>query len=62
LNLEGDSVFNIITFTEVLGRTTLTLLSQCSSKEERDMIVSSGFEGGMQEGFDLLEQIAISLR
>jgi hypothetical protein len=35
---------------------------QVSSKEIRDMIIDSGMEGGMQEGMDLLEQVAISLR
>jgi hypothetical protein len=58
----GEGVLNIVTFTEVLGRTTLTLLVQCSSKEERDAIMNTGFEGGVQEGFDLLEEVAISLR
>ena len=53
---------NIVTFTEVDGRTTLTLLVQCATKELRDMIVESGMEAGMQEQMDLLEQIAISLR
>jgi uncharacterized protein YndB with AHSA1/START domain len=53
---------NIVTFTEVDGRTTLTLLVQCPSKEVRDMIINSGMEAGMQEGMDLLEQIAVSLR
>ena|GEM_PF-5371881 len=28
----------------------------------RDMIIASGMEGGMQEGMDLLEQVAVSLR
>jgi uncharacterized protein YndB with AHSA1/START domain len=59
---EGEGVLNTITFTEANGRTTLTLLCQCSSKEERDAIMQSGMEAGMQEGFDLLEQVAISLR
>ena len=27
----------------------------------RDMIIDSGMEGGMQEGMDILEQIAIEL-
>jgi len=26
------------------------------------MIIASGMEGGMQEGMDLLEQVAVSLR
>jgi uncharacterized protein YndB with AHSA1/START domain len=59
---EGDPALNIVTFAEADGRTTLSLLTQVSSKEIRDMIIDSGMEGGMQEGMDLLEEIAISLR
>jgi uncharacterized protein YndB with AHSA1/START domain len=51
-----------VTFTEVDGRTTLTLLMETGSRELRDMIINSGMEVGMQEQMDLLEQIAISLR
>jgi uncharacterized protein YndB with AHSA1/START domain len=57
-----DEPLNIVTFTEVDGRTLLHLLVQTSSKEIRDTIVNSGMEAGMQEGMDLLEQVAISLR
>ena len=59
---DGDPAVNTVTFTEADGRTTLTLLPQLASKEVRDMIIESGMEGGMQEGMDLLEAIAISLR
>ena len=59
---EADAPVNTITFTEVDGRTTLTLLAQTTSRELRDAIVNSGMEAGMQEGMDLLEQVAISLR
>jgi uncharacterized protein YndB with AHSA1/START domain len=52
---------NIVTFAEVDGRTKLTILVQCASKELRDAIVDSGMEAGMQEGMDLLERVAISL-
>jgi uncharacterized protein YndB with AHSA1/START domain len=58
---EGD-VLNTVTFTEAEGRTTLTLLVETPSKEVRDAIIGSGMEGGMQEGMDLLEQVAMSLR
>jgi uncharacterized protein YndB with AHSA1/START domain len=57
-----DEPLNIVTFTEADGRTTLTLLVQCTSKELRDTIIDSGMEVGMQEGMDLLEQVAVSLR
>jgi uncharacterized protein YndB with AHSA1/START domain len=58
---EGD-VLNIVRFAEEDGRTTLTLLVQCPSKAVRDAIVESGMEVGMQEAYDLLEEVAISLR
>ena len=58
----ADEPLNIVTFTEVDGRTTLTLLAQTTSKELRDMIINSGMEAGMQEQFDVLEQLVISLR
>jgi uncharacterized protein YndB with AHSA1/START domain len=58
---EGD-VLNTVTFTEEDGRTTLTLLVDTPSREVRDAIIDSGMEAGMQEGMDLLEQVAISLR
>ena len=58
-----EGALNIVTFTEVDGpRTILTLLVQVTSKEGRDAILDSGMEVGMQEGMDLLEQVAISLR
>jgi uncharacterized protein YndB with AHSA1/START domain len=58
---EGE-VLNTVTFTEVDGRTTLELLTDCGSKDVRDAIVDSGMEAGMQEQMDLLEQIAVALR
>ena len=59
---EAEAPLNIVTFTEADGRTTLTLLVQTTTKELRDVIVNSGMEAGMQEGMDLLEQVAVSLR
>ena len=52
---------NTMTFTEVDGRTTLTLLVDHKSKEHRDGHVSSGMEAGMQDAMDLLEEVAVSL-
>ncbi len=57
----ADEPLNIITFTEVDGRTILTLLVQTTSKELRDIIVNSGMEVGMQEQYDVLEQLVMSL-
>ena len=53
---------NTVTFAEADGRTTLTMLVQHASKEARDAHIDSGMETGMQEGMDLLEQVAVSLR
>lgn len=58
---EGGTV-NTATFTEVDGRTTLTILVQATSKIARDAIIDSGMEAGMQDALDLLEEVAISLR
>ena len=52
---------NTVTLTETEGRTTLTVLVQHASKEARDAHIDSGMETGMQEGMDLLEQVAVSL-
>ena len=52
---------NIVTFEEHGGRTTLTMLTRVESREVRDMIIDSGMEGGLQEGMDLLEQVAREL-
>ena len=57
-----DEPVNTITFTEIDGRTRLEVLTQCPSRELRDMIIESGMESGMQESMDLLEQVAVSLR
>jgi uncharacterized protein YndB with AHSA1/START domain len=50
-----------VTFTEVDGRTTVTILVQHRSKEDRDAHIESGMEAGLQDALDLLEQVAVSL-
>ncbi len=57
---EGGTV-NTATFTESDGRTTLTILVQAPSKVTRDAIIDSGMEAGLQDAFDLLEEVAVSL-
>ena len=57
-----EQAVNTATLTEVDGRTTLEILVQHSSKEARDAHINSGMEAGMQDAFDLLEQVAVSLR
>jgi uncharacterized protein YndB with AHSA1/START domain len=54
-------VVDHITFAEEDGRTTMSMLIQHDDKEHRDGHLNSGMETGMQEGMDLLEQVARSL-
>jgi uncharacterized protein YndB with AHSA1/START domain len=58
---DGEAL-NTLTLTEADGRTTLTVLVEHASTEDRDAHINSGMEGGMQEAMDLLEHTAISLR
>jgi uncharacterized protein YndB with AHSA1/START domain len=60
---QGDSppTINTATFMETDGRTTLTVLVECPTKELRDTIIDSGMESGMQESYDALERVAASL-
>jgi uncharacterized protein YndB with AHSA1/START domain len=57
----GEAV-NTLTFTEADGRTTLTILMQHTSKEDRDAHINTGIEAGVPEAMDVLEQVAASLR
>jgi uncharacterized protein YndB with AHSA1/START domain len=59
---EAHAALNTITFAEADGRTTVTLLVEHTSKEDRDMHVESGMEDGLQDALDLLEEVAASLR
>jgi uncharacterized protein YndB with AHSA1/START domain len=58
----AEGTLNTATFTELDGRTTLTVLVQAPNRETRDAIIDSGMEAGMQDAMDLLEEVAISLR
>jgi uncharacterized protein YndB with AHSA1/START domain len=51
-----------ITFTEKDGRTVMDMLSEYRDKTDRDAVIDSGMESGMQESMDALEQVAVSLR
>jgi len=59
---EEHAALNILTLTEVDGRTTLTVLVEHPTKEGRDAQINFGMDAGMQDAMDLLEQVAISLR
>ncbi len=58
----GAAALNTITFDEDDGRTTLTVLTEFPSKQSRDAALDSGMEAGMEDAYDLLEEVAVSLR
>jgi uncharacterized protein YndB with AHSA1/START domain len=58
---DGNAALVTATFSEKDGRTLLEMLVEHRNKEGRDANIDSGMEGGMQEGMDLLERVAISL-
>jgi uncharacterized protein YndB with AHSA1/START domain len=43
------------------GRTTVTMLMQLENQADRDAILATGMEAGLQDALDLLEEVAISL-
>ena len=59
---DAHPTVNTMTLTQLGDTTKLRVLVQCESKEQRDAIINSGMEGGLQEAYDLLEEVAISLR
>ena len=58
---DEEGTLNTTTFEDIDGRTRLTVLVECHTREVRDAIMESGMEVGMQEAYDKLEQVAISL-
>jgi uncharacterized protein YndB with AHSA1/START domain len=56
-----EAATTTMTLTERDGGTLLRTLVHHSSAIARDMHINSGMESGMQDSFDLLEQLAISL-
>jgi uncharacterized protein YndB with AHSA1/START domain len=59
---EEHPALNVVTFTELGGRTYMEALVQMRSKEDRDAMIDSGMEDGLQDALDLLEEAAGSLR
>jgi len=59
--IEGAEALVTVTFEETDGRTTMKMLVDHADKEGRDAHLNSGMESGMQQGMDLLEQIAVGL-
>jgi uncharacterized protein YndB with AHSA1/START domain len=48
---------NTVTLEEADGVTTMKLLVQHTSKEDRDAVIASGMEAGMQVSYDRLEDL-----
>jgi len=46
-----------VTFKEVGAVTTMAILMQMRSKDDRDMVIASGMESGMQVSYDRLEDL-----
>lgn len=59
---ENNGTVNTMTLSEEDGRTTMTVLIECPSKEVCNAIVESGMEAGLQDAYDLLEEVAVSLQ
>ena len=60
---DADDHAGLITidFTERDGRTYMEMLCEYRDSADRDAVINSGMEGGMQESMDALERVAVSL-
>ena len=58
---DENATTNTMTLTEKDGITTLTVLIDCPNEFVRNAIVESGMEEGLQDAYDLLEEVAVSL-
>jgi uncharacterized protein YndB with AHSA1/START domain len=58
---DDNAVTNTIVLAEREGRTFMTAVADCPSREVRDAIIASGMTDGMQDAYDLIEEVAISL-
>jgi uncharacterized protein YndB with AHSA1/START domain len=58
---DANAAVNTITFADADGATILTVLVQCPTQDVRDVIIDSGMEVGMQNAYDYLERVAVSL-
>jgi len=54
---DSEGALDTITFSERDGRTTLSILMELPTKADRDMVLETGMETGMQEQMDLLEEL-----
>jgi uncharacterized protein YndB with AHSA1/START domain len=60
---EANAALCTYTFRGTGARTTVVaLLTEVRTPEDRDALLDSGMEQGLQDSWDLLEQVAVSLR
>jgi uncharacterized protein YndB with AHSA1/START domain len=59
---ESNHTVNTMTLKEKGEATTITVLIDCPNEFVRNAIIESGMESGLQDAYDLLEEVAISLR
>jgi uncharacterized protein YndB with AHSA1/START domain len=59
---ENNGTVNTMTLEESHGRTTMTVLIKCPNAYVRNAIVESGMEAGLHDAYDLLEEVATSLK
>jgi uncharacterized protein YndB with AHSA1/START domain len=50
-----------LTLAEQDGQTTMIILAEHASSADRDAVIASGMEAGMQDSLTLLERVAVSL-
>ena len=53
----GHIVLETITFEEQFGQTTVKVLDLCASIEDRDAMLASGMEEGLEETYDRLAEL-----
>lgn len=54
---DDHAAVNIVTLDEADGVTTMKVLVQHNSQEDRDMVLATGMESGMQVSYDRLEDL-----
>jgi uncharacterized protein YndB with AHSA1/START domain len=58
---EANAALCTYAFHDAGRRSTVALLTELRTREDRDALLDSGMEQGIQESWDLLEQVAVSL-
>ena len=58
---DGHAGLITVTLSEKDGRTRMEMLCEYNDRTDRDAVIESGMESGMQESMDHLEAVAVSL-